>query len=111
MTLLRRARFGLSLGVITLLGVMFIATMAVALDGMGSSVPVAEHVMSSNDDGGCPAGEDEDCVTACRVFCHGLVVSLPDPPGPIVLQPTHYREPITTNVGFAGEIEDPPPRA
>lgn len=110
MTLLRRARFGLSLGLIALLGVMFIATIAKAHDGLRPGVPVADRVMT-DEDGACPDRPDQDCRMACRVLCHGLVVVAPDPPRPMAVQLMQYREPPTKDVAFAGETEDPPPRA
>lgn len=109
MTPIRRALPGLSAALIAVLGLMFLSTVAMACDIQPSVGPPAAMVMAS-DPGPCPDTPDIDCQKACRVFCHGLVVALPEPPRPTSIAPLRYRNLATDRESFRPEAEDPPPR-
>ena len=109
MTPLRHALSGLSAALIAVLGVMFVSTVAMACDNRPSINPSAAMAMSS-DAGSCPNTPDVDCQEACRVFCHGLVVALPEPLRPTSIAPLRYWNVATEQESFRHEAEDPPPR-
>ena len=109
MTPLRCVLSGLSAALIAILGVMFVSTVAMACDNRPSADPSAAMAMSS-DPGSCPNKPDIDCQEACRVFCHGMVTTLPEPPRPTSIAPLRYRNVATDRESVRPEAEDPPPR-